>query len=138
MTYGWIWIVCIVFGAVIMAFTKKLDGICLLFAAVVALVMDLFDLDIAWQMGAMAVGIIATRILMKIANSASASKADINSIIGEKCVVTERIDNYAGCGQAKVNGQVWSARGAFEDDIFEEGEVLQVVALEGVKLICKK
>lgn len=62
----------------------------------------------------------------------------LESVIGEKCVVTERIDNFAGCGQVKVNGQGWSARGAYDDDSFEVGEILMVVAIEGVKLICKK
>ena len=62
----------------------------------------------------------------------------LESVIGEKCIVTERIDNFAGCGQVKVNGQGWSARGAYDDDSFEVGEILMVVAIEGVKLICKK
>ena len=38
----------------------------------------------------------------------------------------------------KVKGTYWAARGAFEDDSFDVGEVLKVVAIEGVKLICKK
>ena len=63
---------------------------------------------------------------------------DIEAIVGEKCVVTDRIDNTAGCGQVKVNGQSWSARGAYEGDIFDVGETLRVVAIEGVKLICRK
>ncbi|MBQ8321994.1 MAG: NfeD family protein [Clostridia bacterium] len=62
----------------------------------------------------------------------------IESVIGEKCVVTEKIDNYAGCGQVKINGQLWSARSAYENDVFEEGDQLSIVAIEGVKLICKK
>ena len=61
-----------------------------------------------------------------------------DSIVGERCVVTERIDNYAGCGQVRVKGQIWSARGVLEDDVFSEGETLKIVALEGAKLICKK
>ena len=65
-------------------------------------------------------------------------KTNVEAIIGERCVVTEKIDNFAGCGQAKVNGQIWSARGVGEDDVFEVGEALRVVAIEGVKLICKK
>ena len=63
---------------------------------------------------------------------------NIDLVIGEKCIVTERIDNYAGCGQARVNGLEWSARAALEEQTFEIGEVLQIVAVEGVKLICKK
>lgn len=66
------------------------------------------------------------------------NQPNIDTIIGEKCVVTEKIDNYAGCGEVKVAGQVWAARGAFDDDVFEVGTVLHIVAIEGVKLICKK
>lgn len=62
----------------------------------------------------------------------------IDSIVGEKCVVTELIDNFAGCGQVKVNGQLWSARGFYDDDVFECGEALRIVAIEGVKAVCKK
>ena len=50
----------------------------------------------------------------------------------------EKIDNFAGCGQVKIHGQSFSARGTEEDDVFEIGEVLRVVAIEGVKLICRK
>lgn len=66
------------------------------------------------------------------------SSADIDSIVGTRCTVTEKIDNYAGCGLVKVNGQYWAARGASDDDVFEIGESLRVVAMEGVKLICRK
>lgn len=59
-------------------------------------------------------------------------------LVGEKCVVTERIDNYAGCGQVKVKGEIWSARGVLENDAFSEGETLKIVAVEGAKLVCKK
>ena len=76
-------------------------------------------------------------IMNKMRKSDSAD-VSLESVIGEKCLVTERIDNFAGCGQVKVNGQGWSARGAYDNDVFEVGESLMVVAIEGVKLICKK
>ena len=64
--------------------------------------------------------------------------ATIDTIVGEKCVVTEDIDNFAGCGQVRVKGQLWSARGLFEDDVFKCGETLRIVAIEGVRAVCKK
>ena len=76
-------------------------------------------------------------LMRKICNT-PAQDVSLESVVGEKCVVTERIDNFAGCGQVKVNGQGWSARGAYDDDTFEVGESLRVVAIEGVKLICKR
>ena len=60
------------------------------------------------------------------------------NIVGKRCVVVEKIDNFAGCGQVKVNGQSWSARGAYEYDVFEIGESLSIVAIEGVRLVCVK
>ena len=67
-----------------------------------------------------------------------ANKTSIDGIVGKKCTVTEKIDNYAGCGQVKIKGQIWSARSVREDDVFEAGEHLRIVAIEGVKLICKR
>ena len=66
------------------------------------------------------------------------SEPTIDSIVGKRCVVVEQIDNFAGCGQVKVGSQCWSARGTYDDDVFEIGESLDVVAIEGVKLICVK
>lgn len=65
-------------------------------------------------------------------------KSVSGTLVGEKCVVTERIDNYAGCGEVKVKGEIWSARGVLENDAFSEGETLKIVAIEGAKLVCKK
>ena len=62
----------------------------------------------------------------------------LESIVGKKCVVIEEIDNFAGCGLVKVNGQSWAARSAYDDECFGVGDTLSVVAIEGVKLVCVK
>ncbi len=61
-----------------------------------------------------------------------------DNIVGKKCVAIERIDNLAGCGQVRVNGQSWAARSAYDDESFEAGETLSIVAIEGVRLVCVK
>ena len=68
----------------------------------------------------------------------NAEDFDLNSVIGEKCVVIEEINTFSGSGLVKVKGTLWAARGSYEDDVFAVGETLKVVAIEGVKLICKK
>ncbi len=75
-------------------------------------------------------------IIIKRKNNSKSVTLD--EIIGERCKVVETVDNYVGCGLVKVKGHVWAARGVDDDDIFEIGESLMVVAIEGVKLICKK
>ncbi len=59
-----------------------------------------------------------------------------DNIVGKRCVVTEKVDNFAGCGQVKVNGQSWAARSAYDEESFEVGETLSIVAIEGVRLVC--
>ena len=77
-------------------------------------------------------------LLTKNIKNTNDSEPTIDSIVGKRCVVVERVDNFAGCGQVKVGSQSWSARGTYDDDCFEVGEVLDIVAIEGVKLICVK
>ena len=91
------------------------------------------------------IGLVAAGILIVAAIAYIVAKKFLKSgmlsldeIIGEKCKVVETIDNYVGCGLVKVKGQVWSARGVGDDDIFEVGDRLTVVAIEGVKLVCRK
>lgn len=67
-----------------------------------------------------------------------AAPVTIDNVVGSKCVVDERIDAEAGCGQVIVGGQSWSARAVDADRSYEVGETLRVVAIEGVKLICRK
>ena len=86
---------------------------------------------------AVLISIIATYIIIKRSYTANKS-VTIDSIVGKNCTVTETIDNFAGCGQISVCGQLWSARGVFEDDVFEKGETLRIVAIEGVKAVCKR
>ncbi len=63
---------------------------------------------------------------------------NVDAIIGEKGLVIEKIENIAGSGQIKVRGQSWSARSVDDDCTFEPGDIVMIVAVEGVKLICKK
>ncbi len=65
-------------------------------------------------------------------------KVSLENITGLTCAVVERIDNFAGSGIVKVKGQMWAARSVDDEDVFEPGEKLSVVAIEGVRLVCKR
>lgn len=112
-------------------------------AAIVANLLWLLNTDATWQiivfLFVSALGILWAKLFLPaIERSKPDRRTNIVALIGEKCVVTEKIDNFAGCGQAKIKGQIWSARGVNADDVFEADETLTVVAIEGVKLICRK
>lgn len=142
MYYGWIWIAVIIAAVVIEALTDQLISVWFVPGAILGVILDFCNVDFIWQMlitiVTAVVGIIFTKVFLAKIAPRRIVKTNVDAIIGERCVVTEKIDNFAGCGQAKVNGQIWSARGVCEDDVFEVGEALRVVAIEGVKLICKK
>lgn len=142
MTYGWGWIAVIIVAIVAEVLTDQLISIWFVPGAIVAVILDFCNVSIIWQVLAVlliaAAGIILAKTVLSKVLKTKIIKTNIDAIVGERCVVTERVDNYAGCGQVKIKGQIWSARGVDDDDVFEEGDVLRVVAIEGVKVICKK
>lgn len=59
---------------------------------------------------------------------------NLDMCVGQDALVTERISNLDGTGQAKIRGVVWTARSS-DDSVIEPGEKVKVLAIEGVKLI---
>ncbi len=142
MIYGWAWIALIVLAIIVEVMTDQLISIWFVPGSIIATILDYLGVHFLWQVLTVlvlaALGIVfAKTVLIKKLRSGIV-KTNIDAIIGERCVVTEKIDNYVGCGQVKIKGQIWSARGVGQDDVFDVGEVLHVVAIEGVKVICKK
>ena len=60
-----------------------------------------------------------------------------DSIVGARAKVVETIDNAAGSGEVKVGTQLWAARSVEDDVTFAVGDTVQVVACEGVRLVCR-
>ncbi len=58
--------------------------------------------------------------------------------IGEEVRVTERVSNLDRTGRAIVHGQDWAVRTADDEMIIEEGELVRVLQINGVKLIVEK
>ncbi len=65
-------------------------------------------------------------------------KTNAESIVGKKAIVTGAIDNIKASGQVTVAGMEWSARSISDDITIEEGKVVTVVAISGVKLIVEE
>lgn len=60
-------------------------------------------------------------------------KTNVDSVIGTRGTVTERIDNLASCGQVKLGAMVWTARSTSGQPI-EAGAVIRADRIEGVKV----
>ncbi len=63
-------------------------------------------------------------------------KTNAYSIIGKKGIVISKINNIEGTGQIKIDGDVWSAKSATDEDIPENTEV-EIVEIDGVKAVVK-
>ena len=62
-------------------------------------------------------------------------KTNYEGVIGKVVKVTEKIENFNATGAAVCNGQEWSARAENDSDVFEQGTLVRVVNVSGVKLI---
>ena len=62
-------------------------------------------------------------------------ETSLEAMVGRTCRVTERLDPLTG-GQVMMGDGLWAAR-ALGDSAFEVGDEVTVVAIEGVKLICR-
>lgn len=78
-----------------------------------------------------------TRPIAKKHFNGQMEKTNVESIIGQKVIVTQTINNLISEGQVKVNGLEWTAR-AQNDDIIPEGTLVQIDHVSGVKVFVSK
>ena len=64
-------------------------------------------------------------------------KTNVDSMPGKSGIVTQSIDNLKAQGKVTVNGMEWTARSKDGSQI-EEGRVVRVYGVEGVKLIVEE
>ena len=62
----------------------------------------------------------------------------MNSLIGKKAVVIQKIDNLSQTGQVRINDIEWMARTESDEETIPEESVVEIEAVRGVKLIVKK
>lgn len=138
----WLWIGVIIIALAVEMATDQLVSIWFVPSAFVTAILSLCKLGLIWQVLIFivlsAAGIVVSKVLLAKSNRGKDTRTNTEALIGERCVVTSRIDNFEDQGQVKIKGQFWTARGTGENDVYEVGEALTVVSIEGVKLICEK
>ena len=141
MTYGWIWLAIALFGILATLITKKIQYISLTPGAIAAMLLDILDKRPLTQLivfvSSISIVFFILTVILSVVIRRKKQNDVLNSIVGSKCTVVEVIDEYAGSGQVRVNGQEWAAR-LVDDDVAQVGQTLKIVAIEGPKLICKK
>ena len=137
-----VWLGVIILAVILEASTCALVSIWFIPAAVVSLILSFFPGPLWIQFKIFVVCsallLVFTKVIFKKTLGLKRVATNADAVIGEEAIVTEPIDNIEGVGQVKVKGQIWTARSYDKDTKYEKGEILNVVAIEGVKLICKK
>ena len=64
-------------------------------------------------------------------------RSNVESMIGQQGIVIGEIDNLQGIGQVRVGSMEWTAR-SVNDSVIRVGTVVEVVNVEGVKLMVKE
>lgn len=65
-------------------------------------------------------------------------RTNADELIGADAVVTETINNLRSTGKVQVNGLEWTARSKKAEVIIENGKIVEILSIEGVKLIVKE
>lgn len=65
-------------------------------------------------------------------------RTNVDSLIGEKAVVIQKIDNLAQTGKVRINDIEWLARTASDEETIPERAVVVIEKVQGVKLIVKE
>lgn len=65
-------------------------------------------------------------------------KTNAESLVGKQAIVIGEIDNLQGTGQVTVGGMEWTARTIKDGTKLVVGSVVNIVAINGVKLIVEE
>lgn len=139
---GIMWLVLLVLLVLIELATMGLTTIWFAGGALVAAVIAVLNGPIYAQVAAFIVVslllLIFTRPIAVKYFNVERTKTNTDSLVGKEAIVTERIDNLKAQGTVAVNGVEWTARSADPDLDIEEGAVVEICEIQGVKLIVKQ
>ena len=136
------WLIAFVALAGIEAATMALTTVWFAGGAIAAFLMSLVHASVNAQLTVFAVVSFALLIFtrpwaVKHVNR-RAVKTNADSLVGKQARVTSEINNSLQTGSAVVNGQEWTARANKDGEIYPADTLVEIRAIQGVKLIVQK
>lgn len=139
--HNYYWLIVMVIFLVVEIITLGLSTIWFAAGALVAYVAALIGANLAVQiiifLVVSLVALFFTRPIALRYFNKDRQKTNVDTIIGMKVKVVEKIDNINSNGKVLINGIEWTAR-ATGNEIFEKDELVVVKEVSGVKVICEK
>ncbi|HJB28050.1 MAG TPA: NfeD family protein [Candidatus Blautia faecavium] len=137
-----IWLAILAFFLVVEAITAGLATIWFAGGALAAAIAAYLGAEIWLQillfLAVSIILLIFTRPLAVKYMSKDLEKTNVNSLIGKKAVVTQKIDNLAQTGQVKINDVEWLARSFSDEEKIPENTVVVIREIHGVTLYVKE
>ena len=141
MSLSLIWLIVMVVCLVVEISTLGLASIWFAGGALLAMIIALIGgplwLQILVFLVASIVLLIFTRPLATKFFNQNRTKTNVESVVGKQAIVTGAIDNIKGQGRIVTDGMEWTAR-SFDSSVIEEGSIVTIEKIEGVKAIVKK
>lgn len=110
-------------------------------AGLITMVVSLFTSNIIIQSVVFLVTsvilILSTKPFVKKFVNKETIVTNANLLIGKKAIVIQEINNLQGTGQIKIGGEIWSAQNE-TDSVISENQEVEIIKIEGVKLIVKQ
>ena len=137
-----VWLVVLVVSIITEIISLGLTSIWFAGGALAAVVLAAFRLPLQVQV---LVFLVISILLMVFARPIAVKyfnkdrvRTNVESMIGRQAIVVCEIDNLQGVGEVTVGGQEWMARTEKDGQVLAVGDVVQVVAVQGVKLIVRE
>ena len=132
------WIITIILLIVLEAISINLTSIWFVISGIVSLILSFFIDSFIIQFSVFVIlGVIlliTTKPFLKKFLKVNNEKTNFDRVVGMKGIVTSKIEPLK-VGEVKVDGKRWSA---VSDCVIEQDEVVDILKIEGVKLIVKK
>ena len=132
------WIITIIFLIFLEALSVNLTSVWFVISGIVSLILSFFIDSFIIQFSVFVIlGVIlliTTKPILKKFIKVNNEKTNLDRVIGMKGVVTSKIEPLS-VGEVKVDGKRWSA---ISDSAIEQNEIVEVLKIDGVKLIVKK
>lgn len=137
-----VWLVAVIVFLGVEISTVTLTSIWFAAGALAAMLVAMFDGNLVAQIIAfiiVAVGLLyATKPWSRKFIDTKKESTNADRAIGQEVRVLERVSNIDLTGRAIVHGMEWTVRTEDDNIIIEQGELVRVVRIEGVKLIVER
>ena len=134
---SYVWVGVVVMALLLEAITMGLVSIWFVPGALFALTLSLLNFEPYLQIIVFAATSVVT-LFLGLTLKRKKTKTNVDSVIGQTALIIEEVNNIEGRGAAKLGGQIWSARAKNPSETLLPGDQVVVLAVEGVKLICRK